>query len=436
MSALKAETAGGTAALKKGLRQHPVMSVLFLLSWGHLVVDMAQGAIPALLPVLKQAFALSYAQVSLLVLVSNVASSVIQPLFGYFADRRPARWLLPAGCLVAGLGLAATGRLPWFALLLPAVAVSSLGVAAYHPEGSRVADLASGIRKGSGMAVFSVGGNLGFGLGALFMSSLLTLGGAKNTVYFALPGVLTAAVLLVILARLRFLPEEREKAKSHRASRGEAGGEPAGGTRPEGGRAAGKAISGTAVAFGVLLLYIVCRSWLHAGLSTYVPLYYTDYLHGDPHLAGYFVSVFLLAGAAGTILGGPLTDVLGAPWVMTASMAVQIPLLYLFPRAGGGLAALVLLALTGLALISTFSTTIVLGQQLLPRSKGLASGFTIGFGVGMGGVGVTLLGFLADRLGVPAVFSVLNLLAVAGLLLAVALGRRFARLAGPAPENR
>lgn len=456
-------------------RKRPAMSRLLLLSWGHLVTDMAQGALPALLPVLKQAFVLSYAQTSLLVLVSNVASSVIQPLFGYVADRRPARWLMPAGCLVAGIGLALTGRLPWFALLLAAVAISSLGVAAYHPEGSREANLASGTRKGSGMAVFSVGGNLGFGLGSLFMAWLLTMGGPQATVYFLLPGLLTAGLLTFYWSRvgsgkgaLRGIPAGspvsapgeaagkagrvsgipvgppvsttgsgvspvgRKQAGAGTTGRKEAG--------PDGGRAfdpqayaaapaVPKGRRGILAAFSLLLVYIIFRSWLHAGLSTYIPLYYTDYLHGDPHVAGYFVSVFLLAGALGTLLGGPLTDVLGAPRVMAGSMALLIPLIYLFQRAGGGFASLALLALIGMSLISTFSTTIVLGQQLMPHNKGLASGFTIGFGVGMGGVGVTLLGVLADHLGVPAVFTVLNLLAIGGLLLALFLACRFPRAA-------
>ncbi|WP_245574340.1 MFS transporter [Desulfovirgula thermocuniculi] len=384
--------------------RRPQMGLLFLLSWGHMVTDMAQGAIPALLPVLKQAFALSYTQTSLLVLVSNVASSVIQPLFGYFADRRPARWLLPAGCLVAGLGLATCGRLPWFGVLLAAVALSSLGVAAYHPEGSRTANLASGVRKGSGMAVFSVGGNLGFGLGSLFMAWLLTLGGPQNTVYFALPGMFTAAVMLLGWQRLASLKEE---ARPREAAAGE-------GQR-----------RGALAAFVMLLVYIIFRSWLHAGMYTYIPLYYTDYLRGDVHLAGYFVSVFLLAGAFGTLLGGPLTDLLGAPAVMAGSMGLLVPLIYLFPRIGGGPVLLALSAFIGAALISTFSTTIVLGQQLLPRQKGLASGFTIGFGVGAGGVGVLLLGVLADHFGVPAVFTAMVGLACGGLLLALVLVRRF-----------
>jgi FSR family fosmidomycin resistance protein-like MFS transporter len=421
MEATRSTVPAGKAAKQGG----PIAGVLLLLSWGHLVTDMAQGALPALLPVLKQAFALSYAQTSLLVLLSNVASSVIQPVFGYLADRHPARWLLPLGCLVAGAGLSITGRLPWYSLLFLAVAVSSLGVAAYHPEGSRTANLASGTRKGSGMAVFSVGGNLGFGLGSLFMAWLLTLGGPEATVYFAFPGLFTAVLLVFFWPRLNSLQENVKKIAGN-AVQGREGAGAAAGKNPAVSPVTGARWDrGTILAFTVLLVYIIFRSWLHAGLYTYVPLYYTDYLHGDVHLAGYFVSVFLLAGAFGTLLGGPLTDVLGAPRVMAGSMALLIPLIYLFLHAGGGPGALVLLALIGMALISTFSTTIVLGQQLMPHRKGLASGFTIGFGVGMGGVGVTLLGVLADHLGVPAVFHALNILAVAGLLLALFLTRRF-----------
>lgn len=391
----------------------PNLGVLLLLSMGHLVTDMAQGALPALLPILKQAFALNYAKTSLLVLMSNIASSVIQPFFGYIADRRPARWLLPLGCLLAGVGVAVTGRMPWFSLLLIVVTIASVGVAAYHPEGSRVAKLASGVRKGRGMAVFSVGGNLGFGLGSIYMAWLLSKGGLKATVFFLLPSLLIAVLFLFSWPRLTSLRDEvvEKKAKGN-------------------GQGSGQEIKAeskkrTIAAFFLLLLYIVFRTWMHAGLYTYVPLYYTDYLKGDPHLAGYIVSVFLLAGAVGTLLGGPLTDILGAPKVMAGSMALLIPLIFFFSRTNNGFVYFVLLALVGATLISTFSTTVVLGQQLIPHRKGLASGFTMGFGVGMGGVGVTLLGVLADHLGVPAVFHVLNILAVGGFVLALILIRYF-----------
>lgn len=410
------------AVQKSEEKGRPVMGILLLLAWGHLVTDMAQGALPALLPVLKQVFALNYAQTSLLVLVSNVASSVIQPIFGLFADRRPARWLLPVGCLVAGVGLAVTGRLPVFGWLLLAVGISSLGVAAYHPEGSRVANLASGVRKGSGMAVFSVGGNLGFGLGSIYMAWLLAVGGHRATVYFIIPAVLMVLALVYYWPRLTSLREEK---KGPGAAQKEKGAD-----CPAGGRVAADSAPRTEksvlAAFALLIVYITFRTWLHAGLYTYIPLYYTDHLHVNAHTAGYIVSIYLLAGAVGTLFGGPLTDVLGAPRVMAGSMALLIPLLYIF-RHTGGVVSLVVLAFTGAALISTFSTTIIMGQELLPARKGLASGFTIGFGVGMGGVGVTLLGVLADHLGLPAVFAALNIVAVAGLLLALILSRRYPR---------
>lgn len=393
--------------------EKPNFSVLILLSLGHLVTDMAQGALPALLPTLKQAFALNYALTSLLVLMSNIASSVIQPFFGYIADRRSARWLLPLGCLLAGLGEAATGRIPWFSLLLLAVTTASIGVAAYHPEGSRVANLASGVRKGRGMAIFSVGGNLGFGLGSIYMAWLLSKGGLKATIFFILPSLIIFVIFMFYWRRLNALRDEEVEANVRGKSQA---------LQQQERSDSKKRIF---AAFSLLLLYIIFRTWLHAGLYTYVPLYYTDYLQGDPHSAGYIVSVFLLAGAVGTLLGGPLTDVLGAPKVMATSMALLIPLLYFFSHVHNGIAFLILLALIGATLISTFSTTVVLGQQLIPHRKGLASGFTMGFGVGMGGVGVTLLGVLADYLGVPAVFKVLNILAAGGFILALLLIRYF-----------
>src|SRR5262245_55563828 len=173
-----------------------------LLSGGHLATDLAGGALPALLPYYKDRFGLSYTLVALLMLGSTAASSVIQPLFGLWSDRRGALWLAPAGIAVAGLAIAFAADAPSYWLVFTLVVVSGLGVAAFHPEGSKFAAYVSGRRRASGMAAFSIGGNLGFALGPIVAGALVAVLGLRGGLLLALP---CAAVAAVLVAGYRYL---------------------------------------------------------------------------------------------------------------------------------------------------------------------------------------------------------------------------------------
>src|SRR6266566_8688111 len=167
-----------------------------LLSTAHLATDFANGALPALIPFLKDRFSLSYTLVGVLVLASQASSSLIQPLFGLWSDRRGAMWLLPAGVALAGVGIALAADAPTFWLVVLLVVVSGVGVAAYHPEGSKFAAYASGVRRASGMSAFSIGGNLGFALGPIVATPLVLSFGLRGGLLLALPCLAIAALLL------------------------------------------------------------------------------------------------------------------------------------------------------------------------------------------------------------------------------------------------
>lgn len=376
------------------------MRLLLILSLGHLVTDLSQGALPILLPFLKQAFTLTYTQVSLAVLVTNMMSSIIQPVFGYFSDKMPGLWLLPLGVLVSGFGLTLAGLSPHFSLTLAAVAVSGLGVAAYHPAASKSAFHASGINKGTGFAIFSVGGNLGFAVGSVFMTYLLTrAGGLSNTIYFMIPSLITALVLWFTFPQLIHYKN------------------------PASPKSAEPAVTDSTLVqpkywpLVILLLIIFVRSTIHAGLTTYIPLYYVSYLQSDATYASVLISVFLAAGVIGTFFGGVLSDKFGRVRIIMLSMLMMLPLLYAFAHSSSSIFTVVLLFMGGAILVATTSTAVVLAQELLPNNVGMASGLTIGFSIGMGGIGVTLLGLVADHSGVPAVFSMLTLLPLAAVAL-------------------
>ncbi len=370
------------------------LKILFLLSLTHLITDINQGAIPALLPFLKEALGLSYTAAGMVLLASNLTSSVIQPIFGYFSDRRPKVWLIPLGVMVAGLGVGFSGLSPNYGVLLLLVIFGGLGVAAFHPEGFKTAHFFIGQKKASGMAVFAVGGNFGFALGPFTLTYLVTHLSLTGTLAYAFPGLIMGGFLFFFLPILRYsaLPDHKETLQSQQKSD---------------------------TSFGkltILILIVTMRSWMQMGLVTFIPFYYINHLKGDPLLAGKMVTTFLISGTLGTLVGSRVADRWGHKKFLSLTMLLMIPLLFLFLKVQG-LGAFVILALSGFVLIASFSVTVVMAQDLLPGKLGMASGLMVGFAIGTGGLGVTLLGLVADSWGVPAALQTLTVMPLIGFFL-------------------
>lgn len=351
---------------------------LILLIVGHLITDTTQGGLPTLLPLLQDSLGLTYAASGAVVMTMNLTSSVIQPLFGYLTDRFQLRWLLPAGVALSGIGFALLGLADSYAMVLAAVVVCGLGVASYHPEAFKAVLGSAGPRKVVAVSWFMVGGNLGMGLGPLLLGAYLALWGLKGTLAYALPGLAMAALLLVSWGRLNPVGLKDSPAASPI--------EPAPWRQRLG-------------AIGILVLAVVLRSWVHSGVMTYVPFWYTHVLGGDPVEVGPLLTTFLVAGVLGTMAGAPLAERIGPRRFFIISVILTAPLLvwmllargwWLYPA----------IALVGGVLISTWSTVIVMAQQILPDRAGMASGLMVGFAVGSGGVGATVLGWVADGWGV------------------------------------
>lgn len=341
------------------------------LSSGHLATDLAQGSLPALLPFLKTEFSLSYTMASALVLAATISSSLIQPLFGLWSDARGALWLLPAGVALAGVGMALAAAAPSYPLIFLCVLAAGIGVAAYHPEGSKFASYASGSRRASGMSFFSVGGNVGFALGPVYASALILALGLKGGLLIAVPGLAVAAGLV---ARLRYLEGFAPAAppREHRRS------------------------AGKAEARGLVLLLVVVglRSVAHMGLFTFIPLWEIHNGHGEAY-ATFVLALFLFAGALGTLAGGPLADRFGRRPVLRWSFVVAAPLILVYVLVGGPL-GVVAVALAGACVIGTFGVSLVMSQEYMPGRVGMASGLSIGLAIGLGGVAALVLGALAD----------------------------------------
>ena len=341
------------------------------LSSGHLATDFANGALPALLPFFVDKFDLSYTLAATAVLVSAVSSSIVQPLFGLWSDRRGALWLLPAGVALAGSGIALASVAPTYPLVLLCVVVSGLGVAAFHPEGSKFAAFAGGRRRASAMSLFSIGGNLGFALGPTVATPLVLVFGLAGGMLLAVPCLVIAAVLLALVPFLgSFAPERGRRVRTDEPER---------------------------VGALVLLLGVIAfRSVAWFGLITFVPLWEVSLGHSKAH-GNHLLSLMLLAGGIGTLAAGPLADRFGRRPVLIASSAATGPLILVFV-AVGGVPGAIALAGVGISVIGTFGVTMVMSQEYLPRHIGMASGLSIGLSIGLGGVGAVVLGAVADSI--------------------------------------
>ena len=370
------------------------LKVLLFLSVTHLITDVNQGAVPALLPFMKEALGLSYTAAGMVLLASNLTSSIIQPIFGYLSDIRPKIWLIPLGVLTAGVGIGLSGLSPSYEVLIFLVVIGGLGVAAFHPEGFKTAHFFIGRKKASGMSIFAVGGNLGFALGPFTLTYLVTHFSLSGTLFYCFPGLVVAILFLFMLPGLRYSsPSEKKESLI---------------TQPKSTGSFGKLI--------ILILIVTMRSWMQMGLVSFIPFYYINYLKGDPLLAGKMVTTFLISGTLGTVAGAPLADRWGHKNFITLSMLLMIPLLILFVNVQGW-STFIVLALAGFVLISSFSVTVVMAQDLLPGKLGMASGLMVGFAIGTGGLGVTLLGLVADYWGVPAALKTMTIMPLIGVLL-------------------
>jgi len=370
-----------------------------VLATGHLWADFLQGAVPALLPFLIAERGYSYAAAGALVLASSIGSSLIQPLFGVASDRLALPWLMPAGLAVGGAGLACVGLTESYPATVAAVAVSGLGVAAFHPEGARYANYVSRGQRGRGMSMFSLGGNAGFALGPLLVTPAVLAFGLHGTLLALIPLWLAAGLLIRELRRLRSFA-------------------PTGGTRSSNGNGRGERDQWGP--FARLASVIGLRSVIFFGLQAFIPVYFVTNLDTSEAAGNAALSVMLVAGAAGTYVGGRLVDRVGRRIIVVGSMAALGPLLVAMLLVGRWPATLLLVGI-GFLVIANFSITVVMGQEYMPGRLGLASGITLGAAIGVGGLAAAGLGALADATSLDTTMWTIALVPLPALLIALTL---------------
>jgi FSR family fosmidomycin resistance protein-like MFS transporter len=358
---------------------------LLLLFLGHVAVDTSQGTLPVVVAKLKDVFQLSYFQIGIMMMILNLTSSVIQPLFGYISDRVRTGWFIPVGILWTALAMGLIGWSPNYPTALLLVGFAGLGTAAFHPRAMMAVYLVSGLKRGFGAAVFSTGGNLGFALGPV-VGSLLVLGlGLHATVGLVPVGVVL--FLIIVLYPSDFLRRESIKRTGSKQDA-----DPA-------------ALPIPWVPLIAVCLIVTLRSWVYMSAITYLPMLFQD--RGIALKSGSLIlTVFLASGAAAGLYGGHLSDRIGRKSVIVGT-SLLYPVLAVLMLLAKGPWIWILAGASGAALLASFSVTIVLTQELLPRYLGLASGLILGLGFGTGGLGTALSGYLADHFGLYATFWVL-----------------------------
>lgn len=380
-----------------------------LLSAGHGCVDVYQGAVAALVPFFVAERHFSYAAASGIVLAASLLSSVAQPLFGALTDRRALPWLLPVSTVVSGVGVALSGLGGSYVLTLALVAVTGVGVAAYHPESARVARAAARGRHTT-MGWFSVGGNIGFAAAPLLVACVVAAGGLQMTPLLVVPALVGGALCVPVL----------------RAAGARAGAR-------SGPSSAARAGRDDWASFVKLSLAVACRSVTFVGLSAFLPLYVAQRLSGSGGSAAGTAALFVLylGGAVGTVGGGKLADRWGrvrvVRWSYLASVAAVAGTVFV-----PGPAVFVCVALTSAGLYIPFSLQVTLGQDYLPTRVGTASGITLGLAVSVGGLFSPLVGGLADATSLQtALIPLIVMPALAWLLFRTL--REPAQAAAPAP---
>ena len=384
-----------------GRADHTVFAVILAISFCHLLNDMMQSLLPAIYPNLKADFGLNFGQIGMVSLVYQLTASILQPLVGVYADRRPTPLALPGGTVFSLAGLVVLSVAHSYAVLLAGASLLGVGSSVFHPESSRVARMAAGGRHGLAQSLFQVGGNAGQALGPLAAALVVVRWGQSSLVFFALLALLSGAILWNVGTWYKHHGLTRlTNGDAHKALHAQL---PRGSVR--------RGIS-------VLLALVFSKYVYLASLTSYFTFYLIHRFGVSVQAAQLELFVFLAAAAVGTILGGPLGDRIGRKRVIWFSILGTLPFTLALPYANlywtGPLVVII-----GLILASAFPAIVVFAQELVPGKVGMISGVFFGLAFGMGGLGAACLGALADSIGIERVYDLCSFLPLIGLLAAL-----------------
>lgn len=385
------------SALQPAAGESTVIVVLFALSLSHLLNDVMQSLIPAVYPLLKSKYNLTFTQIGFITFTFQVTASLLQPLVGMSTDRRPRPYSLAAGMIFTLTGLIVLGFASTFLLILLGSALVGVGSSVFHPEASRVARLASGGKHGFAQSLFQVGGNTGSAIGPLLAAGVVVPWGQVSIALFSIVALVAMTVLYFVgrwyeshLFALRTRPRAHHVAHSLPRSR-------------------------VIFALSILLLLIFSKYFYLVSISSYYTFYLIDTFDVSVETAQYLLFVFLGAVAVGTVAGGPVGDRIGFKAVIWGSILGVLPFTLALPHANLFWTSILTVPI-GLILASAFSAMMVYAQDLVPSRVGLVAGLFFGLAFGMAGIGAAVLGWLADRTSITFVYQVCAFLPAIGLL--------------------
>jgi MFS transporter, FSR family, fosmidomycin resistance protein len=376
-----------------------VYPILFAISFSHLLNDTIQSLIPAIYPILKNNYRLSFAQVGLITLTFQMAASLLQPFVGLYTDRKPQPYSLATGMGFTLSGLIVLSMSHHFYLVLVSVALIGIGSSIFHPESSRMAHAAAGDQRGLAQSIFQLGGNLGSSIGPLLAAWIIVPHGQTSIIWFSLIALLAIFVLAKVgnwykEVVIKIRAKQKQKTVVFHP-----------------------AFSKRKMVFSVaiLLVLIFSKYFYLASLTSYFTFYLINKFHVGIQTSQIYLFVFLFSVAAGTLIGGPLGDRFGRKYVIWFSILGTAPFALLLPYANL-FWTIVLVVPIGLILSSAFSAILVYAQELIPGKIGLVSGLFFGFAFGMGGIGSALLGELADKTSIIHVYHVTSFLPLIGII--------------------
>jgi FSR family fosmidomycin resistance protein-like MFS transporter len=382
----------------KQIAQRTVFSILFTISFAHLLNDMLQSVVPSVYPLIKSRFHLTFSQIGLITLTYQLTASILQPFVGFYTDKKPRPYSLVIGMGFTLLGLLAVSFAASFIAVLLAVSLIGIGSSIFHPDSSKVAHLASGGRKGLAQSIFQLGGNAGSAIGPLLAAIIVAPYGQFNLIWFCL-AALAGMIILSTIARwyqqqldLKALNKNKAVADVHRS------------------------LSKKRILFslGILMVLIFSKYFYLASMTSYYTFYLIDKFHLSLQQSQIYLFAFLGAVAAGTLLGGPLGDRFGRKYIIWISILGVAPFTMMMPYASLFWTG-ILSVIIGLIISSAFSAILVYATDLVPGKVGLIAGLFFGLAFGMGGLGSAVLGHLADKTSIEYVFKVCAFLPLIGI---------------------
>jgi FSR family fosmidomycin resistance protein-like MFS transporter len=378
---------------------HTVMAVLFAISFSHLLNDTIQALLPSIYPLLKESYRLDFAQLGLITFTFQFTASLLQPLVGWYTDKRSMPYSLSVGMTLTLIGLVSLAFAHSYHVILISAALVGMGSSIFHPEASRIAHMAAGRRRGFAQSLFQVGGNAGSSIGPLLAAAIIVPHGQAYIAVFSI----VAFAGVVLLWRVGGW----QSRNLHRIQR-----------KPVAGAVGSESLlPKRTVAFSLLILaaLIFSKYFYLASMSSYYTFYLIDRFHVSIQQSQVCLFVFLFSVAAGTILGGPIGDRFGRKRVIWASILGVAPFTLWLPHASLPV-TIGLTVVIGLVLASAFSAILVYAQELMPGRAGMIAGLFFGFAFGMGGVGAALLGKLAKETSIEYVYSICAYLPLIGML--------------------